>query len=74
MDPSPPKKMRDIFTKINNVGKMHSKQTGCFPAMPSKGNQYIMVLVEVDGNCIDAEPMQNKSEGSIKKVYLILWT
>jgi hypothetical protein len=66
--------MRDIFTKINNVGKMHSKQTGRFPAMPSKGNQYIMVLVEVDGNCIDAEPIQNKSEGSIKKVYLILWT
>ena len=40
----------------------------------AKGNQNIMVLVEVDGNYIDAEPMKNKSEGSIKKVYLILWT
>jgi hypothetical protein len=26
-----------------------------------------MVLVEVDGNYIDAEPMKNKSEGSIYK-------
>ncbi len=28
--------------------KMHNNQTGRFPAMSSKGNQYIMVLVEVD--------------------------
>jgi hypothetical protein len=31
------------------------------------------VLVEVDGNYIDAEPMKNKTEGSIIKAYLILW-
>jgi hypothetical protein len=66
--------MRDIFIKIYNAGKMHSNQTGYFPAMSSKGNHYIMVLVEVDGNYIDAEPMKNKSEGSIIKAYLILWT
>jgi hypothetical protein len=74
VDPSPPKKMRDIFIKIYNTGKMHSNQTGRFPAMSSKGNQYIMVLVDVDGNYIDSEPMKNKSEGSIIKDYLILWT
>ncbi len=58
VDPSPQKKMRDIFIKIYNTGKMHSDQTGCFPTTSSKGNQYIMVLVEVDGNYIDAEPMK----------------
>jgi hypothetical protein len=31
-----------------------------------------MVLVEVYGNYNDAEPMKNKSEGSIIKAYLIL--
>ncbi len=41
--------------------------------MLSKGNQYIMVLVEVDGNYINAEPMKNKSEGLIIKAYLALW-
>ncbi len=74
VDPSPPKKMRDIFIKIYNANEMHSNQIGCFPAMSSKGNQCIMVLVEVDGNYIDAEPMKNKSEGFIIKAYLILWT
>jgi hypothetical protein len=33
-----------------------------------------MVLVEVDGNYIDAEPMKNKSTGSMIKAYLALWT
>jgi hypothetical protein len=32
-----------------------------------------MVLVEVDGNYIDAEPIENKTEGSIIKAYLMLW-
>ncbi len=32
-----------------------------------------MVLVEVDGNYIDAEPMKNKMEGSMIKTYLALW-
>ncbi len=49
---------------------MHSNQTGRFPATSSKGSQYIMVLVEVNGKYIDAEPMNNKSEGSIIKAYL----
>jgi hypothetical protein len=32
-----------------------------------------MVLVEVDGNFIDAEPMKNKTAGSMIKAYLALW-
>jgi hypothetical protein len=74
VDPSPPKRMRDLFIKKYNASKMHSNQTGCFPATSRKGNQYIMVLVEVDGNYIDAEPMKNKLEGSIIKAYKTLWT
>jgi hypothetical protein len=56
-----PKKMRDVYIKIHNAAKtMHSDQTGRFPATSSRGNQYVMVLVEVDGNYIDAEPLKNK--------------
>jgi hypothetical protein len=68
------KRMNDVHIKIPNTSKtMHSNFTGQFPAISSRGNQYIMVLVEVDGNHIDAEPMKNKTEGSIIKAYLILW-
>jgi len=68
-------KRQDVYIKIFNATEtMHSDQTGRFPATSSKGNQYVMVLVEVDGNFIDAEPMKNKSEGSMIKAYQALWT
>ena len=67
-------KMKDMYVKIHHATEtMYSDQTGHFPATSSKGNKYIMVLVEVDGNYIDAEPMKNKSEGSMIKTYHILW-
>ena len=67
--------MQDVFIKNHNVAEtMHSNQTGHFPATSSRGNQYVMVLVEVDGNYIDAEPMKNRLEGAIIKAYLTLWT
>jgi hypothetical protein len=72
---TPPKKMRNVYIQIYNTSEtMHTDQSGCFLAMLSKGNQCIMVLVEVDGNYIDAEPMKNKSEESIIIAYLALWT
>ena len=61
-------KVKDIYIKVHNTTKIiHTNQTGRFPAISSKGNQYIMILVEVDGNFIDAEPMKNQSEGSMIK-------
>ena len=73
-DNSPPRKMRDVYVKIHNAGEtMHSDQTGRFPATSSRGNQYVMVLVEVDGNYIDAEPLKNKSEGAMIQAYQTLW-
>ncbi len=69
-----PKRMNDVYIKIHNASKtMHSNFTGRFPAISRRENQYMMVLVEVDGNYIDAELMKNKTEGSIIKMYLILW-
>jgi hypothetical protein len=64
------KRMNDMNIKIHNASKtMHSNFTGQFPTIPR--NQYIMVLVEVDGNYIDEEPMKNKTERSIINAYLI---
>ena len=52
---------------------MHSNQTGRFLATLSRGNKYVMVLVEVDGNYIDAEPLKNKLEGAMIQAYQTLW-
>ena len=76
-EPDPPAipKAKDIYIKIHNVHEtMHTDQTGRFPATSSRGNQYVMVIVEVDGNFIDAEPMKNRSEGAMIKTYQALWT
>ena len=72
-------KAKDVYIKIYNAFKtMHTNQTGHFPATSSRGNQYVMVLIEVDGNFIDGEPMKNirrsndKSiSGTLDKTYLI---
>jgi hypothetical protein len=46
----PPKKMQDVYIQIHNASEtMHTNQSGRFLATSSKENQYIMVLVEVDG-------------------------
>jgi hypothetical protein len=64
-----------MYIKIHNASEtMHTDQPGQFPATSSNRNQYIMVLVEVDGNYIDAEPMKNKSAQSMVKAYIELWT
>ncbi len=51
---------------------MYTDQPGRFPATSNKGNKYIIVLVKIDGNYIDAEPMKSKTEGAMIKANLIL--
>ncbi len=56
-------KAKDIYIKVHNATEtIHTDQTGLFPAISSKGNQYIMILVEVDGNFIDAEPIKKSQK------------
>ena len=75
--PEPQSKQRDIFVKIlDTQDELHSKiftdQTGPFPRKSSRGNQYIMILVELDSNYIMSEPMANRSAGEMVRVYQIL--
>ena len=69
---------KNCFFKVSSLefssAAPNIDRTGRFPATSSKGNQYATVLVEVDGNFIDAEPMKNRSEGSMIKAYQALWS
>ena len=55
-------KSRNIFIQIYNVEndeallKIYTDQTGRFPKKSSRGNQYVMVLVELDSNAIWSKP------------------
>ncbi len=52
---------------------MYTNQTGWFPVQSSQGNKLIMVLYEIDGNYIDAKPMQDSQESSLIEAYNTLW-
>jgi hypothetical protein len=52
---------------------MYTNQTGWFSVQSSRGNNLIMVLYEINGNYIKAEPMQDSRESSLIKAYNTLW-
>ena len=53
-------KHKDVYLHMFNTTKkaMYSDQTGHFPITLSHGNKYLMTAVELDGNYIDADPIQ----------------
>jgi len=53
---------------------MYTDQTGKFPKKSSKGNHYIMVLIEIDSNAILVEAMKNRTLGEMIRAYLVLVT
>ncbi len=67
-------KKNDVYIKIFNArDTIHTDQTGNLPVTSSRGNKLVMVLVNVDGNYIDAEPVKDHSDASLIKPYTVLW-
>lgn len=67
-------KKNDVYVKIFNArDTIHTDQTGNLPVTSSRGNKFIMVLVNVDGNFIDAEPVKDHTDASLIKAYTTLW-
>eukprot|EP00970_Alexandrium_tamarense_P007190 scaffold1267_cov128-Alexandrium_tamarense.AAC.2 len=60
------KKLRDVYSKVYDVREtIFSDQTGRFPTRSLSGNQYVMVLVEIDSSCILVEPMKSRKDAKI---------
>jgi hypothetical protein len=67
-------KKQNIMVKVIHARTtMYTNQTGCFPVQSSRGNRLIMVLYKIDGNYIDAEPMQDSKDNSLVRAYNTLW-
>ena len=68
-----PRNQSDVYFKVwDTQEKVYTDQTGKFPVQSSRGMRYIMIMVEIDGNYIDAEPMKNRTENEMIRAYLEL--
>ncbi len=75
--PCPHSKQKEAIMQtfdLNDKAKclMYTDQTGRFPKKSSRGNQYIMVLIEIDGNAILREAMKNQTAGKMIRAYQVL--
>jgi len=52
--------------------KIYTDQPGRFPKKSSRGNQYIMVLTEVDSDAILVKPMKNRTAGEMIRADQVL--
>ncbi len=52
--------------------KIYTNQPGQFPKKSSCGNQYIMVLAEIDSDAILIEPMKKRTAGEMIRAYQVL--
>ena len=67
------RKMRDVYTTVYNVrGTIFTNQPGKFPHRSLSGNNYLMVLVEIDSSAILVEPIKNRSDAKLTSAYSAL--
>jgi len=73
----PPTKQKESVVMVLELSGetqrlMYTNQTGKLPKKSSKGNHYIMVLIEIDSNAILVEAMKNRLAGEMIRAYLVL--
>jgi hypothetical protein len=63
-----------IYAATIDAGQIYTDQTGRFPVISSKGNKYIMVIYEYDGNNILAEPIKNRTAAELLRAFQVMET
>ena len=57
---------------FHTSAKAYTDLTGRFPFQSSRGNNYLFILYDYDGNAILAEPIKNRQAATIKNAWLKL--
>eukprot|EP00804_Cyclotella_cryptica_P019513 CCRYP_006650-RA/>CCRYP_006650-RA protein AED:0.36 eAED:0.36 QI:0/-1/0/1/-1/1/1/0/427 len=64
------RKVHDIYTTTYQVrDTIFTDQTGQFPVRSQAGNKYIMVMVEIDSSAILVEPIKNRTDAELTRVF-----
>ncbi len=69
--PKPGVKHKDMYLRVFDTTKkaMYTNQPGCFPITSAQGHKYTIVVVELDGNYIDAEWMKSRTAKELTEAY-----
>jgi hypothetical protein len=63
-------KVQDMYVKTYDVREtIYSNQTGKFPTQSKSGNNYIVVMVDIDSNAILVEPMKSCKDQEMIRAY-----
>lgn len=69
------RKLRDVYTHVYDTrDTIFSDQTGQFPHRSSSGNNYLMVMVDIDSSAILVEPIKNRTDLELTRAYSTLIT
>ena len=58
-----------VITSFQQKSQAFTDQTGRFPYISSRGNQYVMITYNYDTNSIHAEPLQNRQAATLKTAF-----
>lgn len=62
-----------IIKNFHNKDTVYTDQAGKLPVVCSWGNRLLMVMLNVDANYIDAEPLKDHSDASLTQAYTAMW-
>ena len=51
-----------FMTMVEATGKIYSNQTGRFPITSARGNAYVVIFYNYDGNHIKSVPIKNRTK------------
>lgn len=72
ISPTREEKTYNVFAVIDDFhtsSKAYTDLTGRFPFQSSRGNNYLFILYDYDGNAILAEPIKNRQAATIKAAW-----
>jgi hypothetical protein len=61
-----------IYATMIDVRQIYKDQTGRYPVVSRKGNKYIMVVYEYDGNVILTEPINNRTAAELLRAFKVM--
>eukprot|EP00804_Cyclotella_cryptica_P002928 CCRYP_013287-RA/>CCRYP_013287-RA protein AED:0.38 eAED:0.38 QI:0/0/0/1/1/1/2/0/632 len=66
-------KVQDVYTKVYHMrDTIFTNQTGKYPQRSQEGNNYIVVMVEINSSAILVEPIKNRTDAELTQAYSVL--